>query len=650
MEELIKLDAYPIRGLVRRLLQDKTTRKNILFASDSYANYGVGYQDNSQMTEDALLGFASCDIQPRVYKAAAEQTERTRKRAEVFTPAWIVNQMNNHCDAEWFGRQDVFNRQTGESWETIIEPISFPEGKDWKQYVDSRRLEITCGEAPYIVSRYDTSTGEIIPIEKRVGILDRKIRIVNENVSDEAEWFEWVLRAFQSVYGYEYQGDNLLIARMNLLYTLADYIEEKWHRQATKKELEKFLNVICWNFWQMDGLNDTVPLGVSGEDFHQFSFFDDEEPVDLEADSCKIYNHRSGSSLFFADIKEGKSNMKFDFVIGNPPYQEEAVGDSNTATPIYNLFMNSSYSISNRVLLITPARFLFNAGYTPKDWNQKMLTDPHFKVVYYNPNSAEVFSGVDIKGGVAITYRDKDRDYGSIETFTRYDALNHIFHKITKYEGFESISDIIVTSFAYHFTHLMYDENPSLVGRSSKGHEFDLQSNSFDTFPEIFVECPTDNKDYIRILGRSSNKRCYRYIDRRYVKHVSNLDKYKVFIAKAAGSGLFGEVLPESILGHPKDGGTVTFTSIGNFETEIEAINCTKYICTKFARTLLGVLKVTQDLTPSKWKYVPLQDFTPTSDIDWSKPIPEIDKQLYAKYGLTQKEIDFIETHVKEME
>lgn len=235
MEELIKLDSYPIRGLVGRLLQDKTTRKNILFASDSYADYGDKYKENLQMTEEVLLGFASCDIQPRAYKATAEQTERTRKRAEVFTPAWIVNQMNNHCDAEWFGRADVFNHQDGQEWTVSTEPVTFPEGKDWKQYVDSRRLEITCGEAPYIVSRYDTSTGEIIPIERRIGILDRKLRIVNENAIDEDEWFKWAFRAFQSVYGYEYQGDNLLIARMNLLYTLADYIEAKWHRQATQK-------------------------------------------------------------------------------------------------------------------------------------------------------------------------------------------------------------------------------------------------------------------------------------------------------------------------------------------------------------------------------------------------------------------------------
>ena len=157
MEELIKLDAYPIRGLVRRLLQDKTTRKNIMFASDSYTDYGAGYRDNSQMTEGVLLGFDSCDIQPRVYKAAAEQTERTRKRAEVFTPAWIVNQMNNHCDAEWFGHLDVFNKQDEQSWEINTEPILFPEGKDWKQYVDSFQITLTTPSGSQIVVSEETA-------------------------------------------------------------------------------------------------------------------------------------------------------------------------------------------------------------------------------------------------------------------------------------------------------------------------------------------------------------------------------------------------------------------------------------------------------------------------------------------------------------
>lgn len=349
MEELIKLDAYPIRGLVGRLLQDKTTRKNILFASDSYAGYGAGYRDDSQMTEGVLLGFDSCDIQPRVYKAAAEQTERTRKRAEVFTPAWIVNQMNNHCDAEWFGRADVFDHQEGQVWTVSTEPVTFPEGKDWKQYVDSRRLEITCGEAPYIVSRYDTSTGEIIPIERRIGILDRKLRIVNENAADEAEWFKWAFRAFQSVYGYEYQGDNLLIARMNLLYTLADYIEAKWHRQATQKELEKFLNVICWNLWQMDGLNDTPPYGIPSDEVVQMSLFDDEEETaDDEIVYCKIYDWRKDISKLFKSLKKRGKGMKFDYVIGNPPYQEDN-DNNNRQKPVYNLFMEEAFKVSDVV-------------------------------------------------------------------------------------------------------------------------------------------------------------------------------------------------------------------------------------------------------------------------------------------------------------
>ncbi len=373
MEELIKLDAYPIRGLVRRLLQDKTTRKNIMFASDSYTDYGAGYRDNSQMTEGVLLGFDSCDIQPRVYKAAAEQTERTRKRAEVFTPAWIVNQMNNHCDAEWFGHLDVFNKQDEQSWEINTEPILFPEGKDWKQYVDSRRLEITCGEAPYIASRYDAATGEIIPLERRIGILDRKLRIVNENATDEDEWFKWAFRAFQSVYGYEYQGDNLLIARMNLLYTLADYIEAKWHRQATQKELEKFLNVICWNLWQMDGLNDTPPYGIPSDEVVQMSLFDDEEETaDDEIVYCKIYDWRKDISKLFKSLKKRGKGMKFDYVIGNPPYQEDN-DNNNRQKPVYNLFMEEAFKVSDVVELITPARFLFDAGQTPKAWNKKCL-------------------------------------------------------------------------------------------------------------------------------------------------------------------------------------------------------------------------------------------------------------------------------------
>ena len=229
------------------------------------------------MTTKALIGMDAIMLQPRVLKAQAEQQERTKAHVEVFTPSWVCNQMNNFCDEEWFGRKDVFNSQDGHSWSATPEPIHFPTKKVkvplWKRYIDSRRLEITCGEAPFIVSRYDAATGVEIPIPQRIGLLDRKLRVVNENATSEEEWLVWTLRAFQSVYGYEYQGDNLILARINLLMTFVEYLEDRWKRQPTIKELKKVANVIAWNLWQMDGLKGTVPLGEP-EDLHTQITFD----------------------------------------------------------------------------------------------------------------------------------------------------------------------------------------------------------------------------------------------------------------------------------------------------------------------------------------------------------------------------------------
>lgn len=268
---------------------------------------------------------------------------------------------------------------------------------------------------------------------------------MNENAADEEEWFKWALRAFQSVYGYEYQGDNLLIARMNLLYTLADYIEAKWNRQAAQKELEKFLNVICWNIWQMDGMNDTPPYGIPTDDIVQMSLFDEDETTEEnKIVYCKIYDWRADISKLFKDLKKRGKGMKFDFVIGNPPYQDNTIGDNATyALPIYHMFMEASYSVSDKVELIHPARFLFNAGSTPKDWNKKMLNDEHFKVLFYEQDSSKVFNNTDIKGGVVVTYRDATQVYGAIETFTPYFELNSILKKVLKSVDFKSMSLIL---------------------------------------------------------------------------------------------------------------------------------------------------------------------------------------------------------------
>lgn len=310
MEKIIDLESYPVKGMLKLLLKDKTTKKNIIFATNAYSSDNYQIDEKTQITESLLLGFNSYDIQPRVYKSMELQAERTRKKAEVFTPSWVCNKMNNHCDEEWFGRKNVFNIEIEQGWETITEKIEFPEGKDWKKYVDSKRLEITCGEAPYIVSRYDASTGEIIPFKNRIGILDRKMRVINENTDEEKEWMNWTLRAFQSVYGYEFQGDNLLIARINLLVSFVDYMQEKWNRMPTDKELKKVVNIICWNIWQMDGLSGMVPFGKPIEEYKQMSFFDFmEEHLEKNDDialPCKIYDWRSNESVIYNSIKESE--------------------------------------------------------------------------------------------------------------------------------------------------------------------------------------------------------------------------------------------------------------------------------------------------------------------------------------------------------
>lgn len=360
--------------------------------------------------------------------------------------------------------------------------------------------------------------------------------------------------------------------------------------------------------------------------------------------------------------------MKFDFVIGNPPYQEEQISENadgslkNYAPPVYDKFMEGAFKVAEKVELIHPARFLFNAGSTPKAWNEKMLKDEHFKVLHYEEDGHKVFPSLStpLRGGVAITYRDNSKNYGAIVAFTKYPEVNDIFHKVLYNGNFEALMDIVYSRTAYRLTDAMHKDYPEAryrkgengknLGLLSKGHDYDMSSNIMSLIPAIFYdEEPDDGNDYIQILGRVNNKRIYKYIRRDYVKNVDNLDFYKVYVAQANGSGEFGEIMSEPLVEKPGVGATETFLSIGKFETIEEAQAVKKYIKTKFARTLLSVLKVTQNGNKPVWKMIPLQNFTPNSDIDWSQPIPQIDQQLYKKYGLDQSEIDFIETHVKEM-
>lgn len=352
--------------------------------------------------------------------------------------------------------------------------------------------------------------------------------------------------------------------------------------------------------------------------------------------------------------KDGNEDMKFDAIVGNPPYQIMATGDANGSDPIYHLFIDAACKLGEKVSFIHPARFLFNAGKTPKDWNEKMLNDEHYKVVQYWANSADVFPTVDIKGGVAVTYWDKNKTFEKIGTFVAYDELRTILKKVLE-SNFKTFADLVYTRTLYRFTDVLYKENPWAESRPSKGHLYDMSSNALDMFPELFFdEKPNDGKEYARIYGLANKKRSYKWIKKSYVKIPDNFDFYKVLVPAANGSGAIGEVLStpvigQPVIGQPVIGHTETFLSVGKFNTQEEAENCMKYIKTKFARAMLGTLKITQHNIQETWLNVPLQDFTTNSDIDWSKSIPEIDKQLYKKYGLSAEEISFIESKVREM-
>lgn len=667
MEQLIDFHAPEVQAVLDTLLKDRSTGKNIIWATDPPEELQtVMYEpvtDRSQITTQQL-GLTHYEVVlPRMMKQTDTQQQRTRKKGEVFSPAWVCNKMNNALDADWFrglGAEESagqFTVELPQGWQTVETPVQFPAcgGKTpaWVRYVQSRRLEVTCGEAPFLASRYDAATGEMIPVARRIGILDRKLRVVSENAATEDEWRKYATHAVQSTYGYEYQGDNLLLARVNLLLTYTEHLQARWQRKPTKEELQPIANIISWNVWQMDGLHLSVPGGKpqpEAEQLDLFSMFGAAEPQPPTV-SCKVKNWRKGShgtAQNFETIQEGSTSMKFDYVIGNPPYQETLQNTSDK--PIYNDFMDASYQISDKVELITPARFLFNAGKTAKVWNEKMLNDVHLKVLYYEPDSSKVFSNTDIKGGVAITYRDGNAEFGAIGSFTPYNELNDILHRVKNHKSFVSIEKIVITSFAYHYTDRLHEDYPDAASRLSKGHAYDLKSNAFDRLSDVYQdEKPDDGHDYIRIFGRQNNERTYKFIRRDYVNNVANLDKYKLFMPKANGTGAFGEVLTLPEISEPGVGATESFVSIGLFDTAEECDNLLKYIKSRFMRAMLGVVKITQDLTPSKWKYVPLQDFTAHSDIDWSKSVAEIDQQLYRKYDLTADEIEFIETHVKEM-
>ena len=302
------------RGLLALLLQDKTSGKNIIWATDDHAQKGHGFGRDDEIVIRAITGKNGNLIKPRTEKTKQEQQNRIKFKAEVFTPAWICNKQNNLIDNAWFGAEGKFNIEQDKTWTSTTEKIAFPtaDGKTWEDYVTANRLEISCGEAPYLASRYDSVTGKAIAVKDRIGLLDRKLRVVSENTDSEPDWYTWAKKAVQSVYGYDWQGDNVLLARENLLYTFIDFYEDKFGLYPIKEYLTEIAEILAWNIWQMDGLKFVIPNSCHNEVVVEHLLWGDEKHEEY-CEGCRK-NIRTKHNGIYCYIMDWEKNKRIKFV------------------------------------------------------------------------------------------------------------------------------------------------------------------------------------------------------------------------------------------------------------------------------------------------------------------------------------------------
>lgn len=651
---------------MRFLLADKTTGENIIWATNTYERYGDGYRQDNQITPELISGVYANLIQPRVLKAAEEQVARTKAKAEVMTPDWVCNLQNNLADDQWFGCSNVFNTQTGHLWIPTEKPIPFNKKSGWKKYVDSKRIEIACGEAPYLVSRYDTTTGLEIQVKNRIGILDRKLRVVNENTDNEADWLKWVQRAFESTYGYEYQGDNLLVARINLLLTFVDYMQERWQREPTVNELNKIANVICWNIWQMDGLKGTIPgkelyisddyeqLSLFATDFEQETLFNEVARRTKEYE-CKIRNWRAKKSVAYNTVKEEKSDMKFDFVNLNPPYQQEMAqhqteNGQKAQTNIFQYFQMEADKIASEgsVLIYPAGRWIHQSGKGMKDFGLKQINDKHLARVIMYPNSKEVFSSAAIADGVSIVQKNMKKEtngfeytyiVGGNETTVHVDNPGTDLMPLNPKDFFVlSKVDDYVKNNGIGYMH------SSILPRTFFGIESDFVEKNPTKVRKFASDSDMDFKKEIKLFTNDKAGKAGRatwfVADKSVVPNNANrIGEWQVVVSSANAGGQKRDNQLEIIDNHSVFGRSRV--AIKSFKTEKEAQNFYHYMKTYLVRyTFL----MTDEALTSLGKRVP--DFGSYADgkiFDYSKPL---DEQLFKAFNLTDEEIAYVKERV----
>ena len=646
MEQLIDFHAPEVQAVLDTLLEDKSTGKNIIWATDPPEELQtVMYEpvtDRSQITTQQLVLTHYEVVLPRMMKQTDTQQQRTRKKGEVFSPAWVCNKMNNALDADWFSGLGAgetagqFTVELPQGWQTVETPVQFPAcgGKTpaWVQYVQSRRLEVTCGEAPFLASRYDAATGEMIPVARRIGILDRKLRVVSENAATEDEWRKYATHAVQSTYGYEYQGDNLLLARVNLLLTYAEHLQARWQRKPTKEELQPIANIISWNLWQMDGLHLSVPGGKPQPETEQldlFSMFGAAEPQPPTV-SCKVKNWRKGShgtAQNFETIQEGSTSMKFDYVIGNPPYQISDGGAGVSATPIYNRFIEAIKTTHpGAICLIIPAKW-YSGGKGLDKFRGEMLGDRHISTLVDYSNSLDVFPNVDVAGGVCYfvwkeayngkckytNYRNGKattayRDLNEFQTFIRYPVASEIVKKV-KEDGELTLDKVVSSRKPFGL---------ATTAKPMKTGDITLRYNGGrGPYKSTEIRVGTEMIDQWKII-----------ISRLTAEHAG----------QPAKDGKY-RVLSTMELLKPGEICSETYLVAGAFDSKEEATNYMDYLKTQFVRFLILQIAMTQQLSKASFAFVPCQDFTRK----WT------DKQLFERYDLSSEEVNYIQGMIKEM-
>lgn len=646
------------------LLKDKTTGKNILWATDEYD----AISPKSEIEFKDITGGSLMLVRPRIAKTLDAQRDRTKKRAEVFTPSWICNQMNNALDDDYLGYTGAFNTEGDKAWTRNRKKIQFNDGRTWQEYVDQTRLEITCGEAPFVTSRYNPTDGIFIEVKDRIGFLDRKLRVVEEN-ADGDEYKKWSMRSLESCYGYEYQGDNLLIARINVFLSWTEHWEKKLGEKPDRTTARSAANVIAWNFWQMDGLTGRTPQ-IKEKECGQMTLpgfeVENESSKSDATEECLIYDWRRrkkslckpSSDLQFFYNKGELAMKKFFAVIGNPPYQEtvakvDTKNGQKRVSSIFQDFQTEVDKIAENSELIYPAkRWIHRSGKGMAQFGLANINDPHLSKLVVYPNAKDVFpNNADISDGISIVLKQQSHtgntfkyinieNKESIETELEYPgesllpinprdlAITNKIKKFCQKNNLPYLADSILSQKLFGIESDFVEKNPRKV-RLYNGNDI------FDKEKEI--KLLTNDK-----AGKSGRARWY-IANRNVIESGREyIDKWKVVVssANAGGQKRSSQI---SLMDNYSAFGR-SRVALKTFKTKKEAEFFKRYCVScliKFAFLL------TDEALTSLAKLVPdIQDYTQKNQfIDFDD---DIDNQLFKIFDLTDAEKKYVIERAKE--